>query len=133
MGRCPQLFLRKCPNVSIHLQVSYECSGSVHPFAGFVRVQWFCPSICRLRTSAVVLSIHLQVSYECSGSVPCLCDTCSLMPVGIFMFLSMNDFLPGFLYTVVVILMIFYDWSECVMSVLGTTKHSLCNCIDTWQ
>ena len=28
----------------------------------------------------------------------------------------------------------FYDWSECVMSVLGTTKPSLCNqCIDTWQ
>ena len=25
----------------------------------------------------------------------------------------------------------FYDWSECVMSVLGTTKHSSCN--DTWQ
>ena len=30
-------------------------------------------------------------------------------------------------------LMMFYDWSECVMSVLGTTKHSLCDCIDTWQ
>ena len=28
----------------------------------------------------------------------------------------------------------FYDWSECVMSVHGTTKHSSCNqCIDTWQ
>ena len=27
-----------------------------------------------------------------------------------------------------------YDWSECVMSVLGTTKHSLSKqCIDTWQ
>ena len=30
-------------------------------------------------------------------------------------------------------LMMFYDWSECTMSVLGTTKHSSCNCIDTWQ
>ena len=27
----------------------------------------------------------------------------------------------------------FYDRSECVMSVPGTTKHSSCNCIDTWQ
>ena len=30
----------------------------------------------------------------------------------------------------VVVSLIFYDWSECVMSVLGTTKHSSCNCID---
>ena len=22
---------------------------------------------------------------------------------------------------------------ECVMSVIGTTGHSSCNCIDTWQ
>ena len=30
--------------------------------------------------------------------------------------------------------LMFYDWSEWVMSVLGTTKHSPCNqCIDTWQ
>ena len=28
---------------------------------------------------------------------------------------------------------LFYDCSECVMSVLGTTKHSQCSCIDTWQ
>ena len=27
----------------------------------------------------------------------------------------------------------FYDWSECVMSELDTTKHSSCNCIDTLQ
>ena len=28
----------------------------------------------------------------------------------------------------------FYDWSERVMSVLGTTKYYSCNqCIDTWQ
>ena len=30
-------------------------------------------------------------------------DMRSLMPVGIFMFLSMNDFLPGCLFAVVVI------------------------------
>ena len=60
-----------------------------------------------------------------------LCDMHSLMPVGFFMFLSMNDFLPGYLFPVVVM---FYDGSKCVMSVLGTTKHSSCNqCIDTWQ
>ena len=30
--------------------------------------------------------------------------------------------------------MMFCDWRERVMSVLGTTKHSYCNnCIDTWQ
>ena len=62
-----------------------------------------------------------------------LCDMHSLMPVGFLMFLSMNEFLPGCLFAVVVIKKN-YDWSECVMSVLGTTKHSLCNqCIDTWQ
>ena len=57
------------------------------------------------------------------------------------MLLSINDFLPGclfifyFLFAVVVIkCFMFYDWSECVMSVLGTTKHYSCNqCIDTWQ
>ena len=27
--------------------------------------------------------------------------------------------------------MIFYDSYECVMSVIGTMKHSQCNCIDT--
>ena len=30
-------------------------------------------------------------------------------------------------------LMMFYDWCECVMNVLGTTKHSLRNCNNTWQ
>ena len=30
-------------------------------------------------------------------------------------------------------LMMFYDWSECAVSVLGTTKHSSCNCIDSCQ
>ena len=31
-----------------------------------------------------------------------LCDMHSLMPVGFFMFLSMNDFLPGCLFDIVV-------------------------------
>ena len=31
-----------------------------------------------------------------------LCDMHNLMPVGFFMFLSMNDFLPGFLFDVVI-------------------------------
>ena len=30
-------------------------------------------------------------------------------------------------------LMIFYDWRECVMSVLGTTNHSQYSRVDTWQ
>ena len=32
-----------------------------------------------------------------------LCDMHSLMPVGIFMYVSRNDFLPGCLFAVVVI------------------------------
>ena len=42
----------------------------------------------------------------------------SLVLVGFFMFLSVNDFLPGCLFAVVVI-KCFYDWSECVMSDLA--------------
>ena len=30
-------------------------------------------------------------------------------------------------------LTMFYDWRECVMDVFGTTKHSQCDCINTWQ
>ena len=37
------------------------------------------------------------------GEVANLCDMHSLMPVGVFMFLSMNYFLPGCLFSVVVI------------------------------
>ena len=47
------------------------------------------------------------------------------------MYLFMNEVLPGCLFAAVVMLK-FYDWSECVISVLGITKHSLCKCIDTW-
>ena len=62
----------------------------------------------------------------------------TLMPVGFSYFLSMNDFLPGCLFVLVVIkcfmIGVNVNWSECVISVLGTTKHSSCNqCIDTWQ
>ena len=37
------------------------------------------------------------------GEVAILCNMHSLMPVGLFMFLSVNDFLPGCLFAVVVI------------------------------
>ena len=37
------------------------------------------------------------------GEVANLCDMHSLMPVGVFIFLSMNYFLPGCLFSVVVI------------------------------
>ena len=47
--------------------------------------------------------------------VAILCDMHSLMPVGFFMFLSMNDFLPGCLFAVVSCNLMFYDWSECVV------------------
>ena len=51
------------------------------------------------------------------------------MLVGFFMNLSMNDFF----FTRISVyclcnLMMFYDWRT-----LGTTKHSSCNCSDTWQ
>ena len=38
-----------------------------------------------------------------SGSGNMLCDMHSLMPVVFFMFFSMNDFLPGCVFAVVVI------------------------------
>ena len=48
-----------------------------------------------------------------SREVAVLCVMHSLMPVG----------LPGCLFAVVVIYyLMFYDWSECMMSVFGTTK-----------
>ena len=43
-----------------------------------------------------------------------------LMSVRFLMYLFMNDFLPCSCCN----LMMFYDWRECVVSVLGTTKHS---------
>ena len=52
-----------------------------------------------------------------------LCDMHSLMSVGFLLYLFMNDFLPECLFAVVVILLMFYDWRECVMSVLGITKR----------
>ena len=51
-----------------------------------------------------------------------LCDMHSLVSVGVLMYLFTNDFLPD--VCCCCNLMIFYDWRECVMSVLGTTKHS---------
>ena len=48
----------------------------------------------------------------------------SLMSAGFLIYLVMNDFLPRCLmFAVADFLMMFYDWRECVMSVLGTTKH----------
>ena len=44
------------------------------------------------------------------------------------MFLSMNDVLPGCLFAVVVI-KCFMIGVKCVMSVLGTTKHSSCKVV----
>ena len=47
----------------------------------------------------------------------------SLMLVaGFFMDLSMNDFFFYFFFYLDVYLLLFYDWGECVLSVLGTTK-----------
>ena len=53
-----------------------------------------------------------------------LCDMHSLMSMGFLMYLFMNNFLPEYLFAFVCNLMMFYDWRECVMRVLGTTKHS---------
>ena len=52
----------------------------------------------------------------------CLCDMHSLTSMEYPMHLFMNDILAGCLFTIV--LMMFYDWLECVMSVSGTTEHS---------
>ena len=55
-----------------------------------------------------------------------LCYMHSLMPVVNWIF---HVFIYELLFTWMFVccccnLMMFYDWSECVMSVLGTTKHS---------
>ena len=60
-----------------------------------------------------------------------LCDMHSLMTAEFLKYLLMNDSLPGCFVCRCCNLMMFYDRHECVMSVLGTTKHSWCNCIDT--
>ena len=52
-----------------------------------------------------------------------------VMSAGFFMCLFINDFLPQCL--LVSFNLLFYDWRECVVSVHGTTKHSLCKYIDT--
>ena len=71
-----------------------------------------------------------------------LCDMHSLMPVEFsHVVIYECPFTRMFFVVVVclfsfavVVIKCFMNWSECVMSVLGTTKHSLCNqCIDTWQ
>ena len=52
------------------------------------------------------LFFHLFTSFltdNFQAVVAVLCDMHSLMPVGFFMFLSMNGFLPGCLFAVVVI------------------------------
>ena len=51
--------------------------------------------------------------------------------VAVFFYRVIVFFLPGCLFAFCNLK--FYDWSEYVMSVLGSTKHSSCNCIDTWQ
>ena len=50
----------------------------------------------------------------------CFCDMHSLMSVGFLMYLFVNDF--TWMSVCCCNLMMFYDWCECVMSVLGTTK-----------
>ena len=66
-----------------------------------------------------------------------VCDMHSLMPVVFFMFFFFLIIYERLFKRMFVCcccnLMMFYNWSECVMSVLGTTKHSSCHCIDTWQ
>ena len=60
---------------------------------------------------------HREQRYSCH------CEKHSLMPAGFFTYLFMNDSLPR-RFVCCCNLMMFYDWSECVMSVLGTTTHS---------
>jgi len=69
----------------------------------------------RSKPAGLINQFVVDNSYNCfigtvtfkrwsSGTeVAILCDMHSLMPVGFFVFLSMNDFLPGCLFAVVVI------------------------------
>ena len=53
-----------------------------------------------------------------------VCATHSSMLVGFFMYLIMNDFYETWMFVCCCCnLMTFYDLSECVMNVLGTTEH----------
>ena len=51
-----------------------------------------------------------------------LCVKHSLVLEGFLMYLFMNDF--TWMFFCCCNLMMFYDWHECVMSVLGTTKNT---------
>ena len=53
-----------------------------------------------------------------------LCDMHSLMPVGFFHVFITNDFFTWMFICCCWNLIMFYDWRECVMGVLDTTKHS---------
>ena len=53
-----------------------------------------------------------------------LCDTHSLMSAGFLMYLFMNDFFTWmFDVRCCCNLMMFYEWRECVMNVLGTIQQ----------
>ena len=52
-----------------------------------------------------------------------LCGMHSLMSAGFLTYSFMDDFFT-WMFVCCCNLMMFYDWRECVMSVLGTARHS---------
>ena len=83
----------------------------------------------------VCLLPHCGFGYH---SVPlCVLTFCDfLLHLVLMCVLTFRDdfcFIMTWMFVCCCNVMMFYDWSECVMSVLGTTEHSSCICIDTWQ
>ena len=68
-----------------------------------------------------------QTSY--TGNFDAICA--AIMSAGFFMYLFINDFYPSVCRCYCNLL--FYDWRECVISALGTTRHSLRSNTETWR
>ena len=60
-----------------------------------------------------------------------VCGMHRLMSVGLLVYLLIIRFYLDLCVCCCCNLNLFYDCSESVVSVLGTTKHSQCSCIDT--
>ena len=71
-------------------------------------------------------SVHWWLSHQ---SKAILCDMHSLMPVDTTFHVFIYEWLFTIMFVCCCCNLMFYDWSEYVMSVFGTTKHSSCNCV----
>ena len=114
-----------------------------HPFA-CVTVSAVYVTLCQLwgRLSLQALCVCVTVSAvyvslcQLWGRLSLQTPLCMRHYVSCVCVIVLTVFIYEWLFTKMFICccnLMFHDWSECVISVLGTTKHSSCNCIDTWQ